>query len=132
MIELRRSQGDAGAGIEDVAGVEVVEFELRVHRVDLQREQRKAHQFSHRLLDAAVAAQVAGPDPDQLARHEQRREERQADHVVDVAVAQENVVVGRVRRLEPARCRAREFRCRRRRSACSSPQRTSTQAVLPP
>ena len=118
MIERCGSQGDARPGIDHVAGTEVVKFKLRVQRIDLKREERKAHQLSHRLLDAAGGLQAAGPDADDLALHEQRREERQADHMVDVAVAQEDVEVGGVGRLESMRCRAAGFRCRHRRSAC--------------
>ena len=99
MIERCGSQGHAGPRIDHVAGAEVVEFELRVQRIDLQREERKAHQLAHRLLDAAGGLQAAGPDADELVLHEQRCEERQADHMVDVAVAQEDVEVGVVGRL---------------------------------
>ena len=66
MIERCGSQGDAGPGIDHVAGAEVVEFELGVQRVDLKRKQRKAHQLAHRLLDAAGGLQAAGPDADDL------------------------------------------------------------------
>ena len=118
MIERRRSQRDAGPGIDRVAGAEVVKFELCVQRVDLKREERKAHQLSHRLFDAAGGLQAAGPDPDNLTLHKQGREERQADHVIDVAVAQEDVEVGRVRRLGQRVAERRESRCRHRRSGC--------------
>ena len=72
MFELCRLDRKTGSGIEDVARIEIMEFQFGVHRIDLQRKQRKAHQFPDRPVDAAMVSQVASPDPDQLARHEQR------------------------------------------------------------
>ncbi len=102
-----------------------------MQRVDLKREQRKAHQLSHRLLDAAGGLQVAGPDADHLIRHEQRREERQADHVIDVAVAQEDIEVGGVGRLDQ-RVAERPYSGAGIEDQRVRPQRTSTHGVLPP
>ena len=97
VVERSRPQRDAGPGMQGVAGMEVAEFELSSQRFDLEREQRKAHQLAHRLLDAAGGLQIAGPDADDLAFDEHRREERQPDDVVDVAVTEENVEAVRVR-----------------------------------
>jgi len=93
MVERRSPQGDAGAGIDHLAGAEVVKFKLGMQRIDLKREERKAHQLAYRFLDPAGGLQGAGPDAHHLIRHEQRREERQPDHVIDVAVAQKDVEV---------------------------------------
>ena len=109
MIERCGAHRDAGPGIDRVAGAEVVEFKFGLQRIDLERKERKAHQLSHRLLDAAGGLQVAGPDADDLILHEQRREERQADEMIDVAVAEKDIEVGACSRLRPARCRARRI-----------------------
>jgi hypothetical protein len=54
-----------------------VKFKLGMQRIDLKREERKAHQLAHSVLDPAGGMQGAGPHAHHLAGHEQRREERQ-------------------------------------------------------
>ena len=103
-----------------------------MQRIDLEREERKAHQLAHRLLDAAGGLQAAGPDADDLILDEQRREERQADHVIDVAVAQEDVEVGGVGGLESSALPSGRIPVPASKISVCEPQRTSTQGVLPP
>ena len=82
-------------------------------------------------LDTASGLQGAGPDANDLAFHEQGREERQADHMIDVAVAQEDVEVGAVGRLTNALPSGR-IPVPASKIRVYGPQRTSTQGVLPP
>ena len=82
-----------GRGVKALAGAEVVELDGGLKRLDADREKRKAHQPAHRVLDAGGRLEIARPDAQLLALARQRLEERQADDVVEMAVAEENVGV---------------------------------------
>ena len=97
VIERRGAQRDARVGYQRLAGGEIVKGELGGEDVERHREQRRRHHLAEHVLDPGIGLQMAGPDPDMAARVVTGREERQADDVVEMSVAVEQVEIERLR-----------------------------------
>lgn len=74
-----------------LAGPKVAELRARAERLDLDWKQRRAHQPSHRAFYTGHGLKMACPQSDGAIGRKQRREERQADDVVDMEMAEKDI-----------------------------------------
>jgi hypothetical protein len=95
MIKRRRHNLDVWPGRQNVAGRKVVELDLALRRFDLNRKQRIAHQLSNCFLHPARGSQIAGPEAKPVSSYKRRHKERQANQMIDMAVAQKQIDVDR-------------------------------------
>ena len=94
MTKRRGANGDSGLGIQRLAGPEVEECNVGGKDLGWHGEERRAHEVADRPLSGAYRRLMDGPQPERVATLEGEREERQAEHVVDMHVGQEQVCLG--------------------------------------
>ena len=93
MVERLGQEPHPGVGRQRIAGVEIVEFELRGEDVERDREQRGRHHFAENRGNLVIRPQMSGPDADAVARVVARREERQAMTMVEMGMRKKQIEI---------------------------------------
>ena len=91
MTKRRSAYRDSGPWSQCLADLEVKECDVCGKDLRRHRVKRRAHEVADCLLRVAVRHLVSGPQSERVAAPKGEREERQAEHVVDMCVRQEQV-----------------------------------------
>lgn len=86
---------DAGPRRQNVARCKVSEFDFAMRGLQFDRKQRIAHQLPYGFLHPAGGLQITGPETQPVSGHEGGHEKRKADQMIDMAVTQKQIDVGR-------------------------------------
>lgn len=109
MVQGGGRDQDTSTEVQCVACGEVPIGDVGAERLGRDRQQWRDHELSEDVAQAIGRGQMPSPEPDGVLRAENRREERQPDQVIDVAMGEKKIDVERL-------CLGRQAR-----SQCSQP-----------
>jgi len=91
VVKRRRAQNHVIVRVQQFARAKIVKLDVRLENLDLDGEQGRTHDLSRDLFDAVMGQQVARPQPHTIVVGKKGGKKREADHVIEMAVGQENI-----------------------------------------